>query len=100
MGILNLFAKPASALMPLPRGSFTVDSEGHVLASTLPQSFPTEFAEEIALDMLTTFKDAQAARMPLREIVVRYANLKLTARELRGGAIIFLVPQTFSSQPS
>ena len=85
--------------MPLPHGSFTVDREGRVLASTLPQSFPNEFAEEIAVDVLAAFRDAQAAKLVLREFIVRYANLKLTARELRGGAIIFLVPQTLSSRP-
>jgi hypothetical protein len=100
MGLMNMFSKPAAVLMPLPRGSFTVDREGRVIASTLPQSFPAEFAEEIGLDVVTTFRDAQAARIVLREIIVRYANLKLTARELRGGAIIFLAPQTFTSQPS
>ena len=100
MGLLSLFAKPSSALMPLPRGSFTVDREGNMLASTLPQSFPVEFAEQIALDVLASFKEAQTARIPLREMTVRFANLKLTARELRGGAIIFLSPQTFSSKSS
>lgn len=97
MGLLNLFAKPASLLI-LPRGSFTVDKEGRVLASTLPQSFPQELAEDIALQVLAVFRSSQTARITLREIVVRYANLKITARELRGGAIIFLVPQTLSSQ--
>jgi hypothetical protein len=100
MGILNMFAKPASLLMPLPRGSFTVDKDGRVLASTLPQAFPEEFAEEIATEVLGTFRAAQIARISLHELIVRYANLKLTARELRGGAIIFLVPQTLSSHPS
>ena len=71
-----------------------MDREGRVIASTLPQSFPEEFAAEIGLDVVTTFKDALAARIVLREFIVRYANLKLTARELRGGAIIFLFPQT------
>jgi hypothetical protein len=99
MGILNFFSKPA-ALMLLPRGSFTVDREARVLASTLPQSFPNEFAEEIAVEVLKAFRDAKAAQIDLHEFIVRYANLKLTARELRGGAIIFLVPQTFSSPPS
>jgi len=98
MGLLNLFAKQSSLLMPLPRGSFTVDKEGRVLASTLPQSFPVEFAEDIALQVLDTFRSAQAAQISMRELIVRYANLKLTARELRGGAIIFLVPQTLSGQ--
>lgn len=99
MGILNMFAKPASMLMPLPRGSFTVDKDGRVLASTLPQSFPEEFAEQIGVEVLGTFRSAQTARISLHELIVRYSNLKLTARELRGGAIIFLVPQTLSSQP-
>src|ERR1700759_3792209 len=96
MGLLNFFSKPSNALMTLPRGSFTVDRSGRVLASTLPQSFPNEFAEEIGIEVLAAFSDASAAKIPLREFVVRYANLKLTARKLRGGAIIFLVPQTFS----
>lgn len=99
MGLLNLFAKSNSRLLLLPRGSFTVDKDGQLLVSTLPQSFPSELAEEIALQVLETFRSAHAAQITLRELVVRYANLKLTARELRGGAIIFLVPQTLSAQP-
>ena len=99
MGLLNLFSKP-STLLQLPRGSFTVDKDGRVLASTLPRSFPEEFAEEIALQVLGTFRAAQKARISLNEVIVQYANLKITARELRGGAIIFLVPKTFSNQPN
>ena len=99
MGILNLFSKSAALLQPLPRGSFTVDKEGRVLASTLPQAFPEEFAEDIGVKVVDAFRAAQSARISLHELIVRYANLKLTARELRGGAIIFLVPQTFSSRP-
>ena len=30
--------------------------------------------------------------MPLTEIIVQFATLKVLARELRGGAIIFLMP--------
>src|ERR1700679_4109598 len=99
MGILNFFSKSAAALMPLPRGSFTVDREGRVLASTLPQSFPNELAEDIAMEVLAAFRSSKDANILLREFIIRYANLKLTARELRGGAIIFLAPQTFSSNP-
>jgi hypothetical protein len=99
MGILNLFARTPTRLRPLPRGSFTVDRDGRVLASTLPQSFPVALAESIAGRVLQTFRSAQAAQAPLSEVVVRYSSLKLTARELRGGAIIFLVPQTLASQP-
>ena len=97
---MNFFAKPSAALLPLPRGSFTVDREGRVLASTLPQAFPNNMAEDIAMEVLEAFRAAQTAHLVVREVVVRFANLKLTARELRGGAIIFLVPQTLSSKPS
>jgi hypothetical protein len=98
MGLLNLFAKSDALLMPLPRGSFTVDKNARVIASTLPQMFPGELAEEIAIQVLETFRAAEIARISLHEIIVCYANLKVTARGLRGGAIIFLVPQTLSSQ--
>lgn len=99
MGLLNLFSKP-STLIQLPRGSFTVDKDGRVLASTLPRAFPEEFAEEIALQVLGAFRSAQKAQITLSEIIVQYTNLKVTARELRGGAIIFLVPKNLSGQPS
>jgi hypothetical protein len=99
MGLLSLFAKPTMPLLPLPRGSFTVDRDGRVIASTLPQAYPTSFAEGIGREVVAAFQAAQAAQTPFFEIIVRYTNLKLTARELRGGAIIFLVPQTLSSKP-
>ena len=38
--------------------------------------------------------DARAAEMPLAEISLDFGSLHITARELRGGAIIFLFPQT------
>jgi len=46
---------------------------------------------------LETFRDAQAAQLPLAELVVNYGSLKLTARELRGGAIVFLSPKSLIS---
>jgi hypothetical protein len=100
MGFLNLFSRSSTHLIPLPRGSFTVDREGRILVSTLPQAFPAERAGEIAARALAAFRSAQAAQLPLSEIVVRYPSLKITARELRGGAIIFLVPQTLAPAAS
>jgi hypothetical protein len=100
MGLLNLFAKSATPLLPLPKGSFTVDRDGRLIASTLPQMYPASFAEGIGREIVTAFQSAQAIQNPLYEITVRFANLKLTARELRGGAIVFLVPQTLSSKSS
>jgi hypothetical protein len=98
MGLLNFFFKTSPDLLPLPRGSFTVDCDGRVLASTLPHSYPTAFAQDIATEVLAAFRAARDARIPLAELMIRYSSLKLTARELRGGAIIFLTPQTLSSQ--
>ena len=31
--------------------------------------------------------------MPLAEVSLHFGSLRITARELRGGAIIFLLPQ-------
>ena len=100
MGLLSLFTRSSPQLQPLPRGSFTVDADGRVLVSTLPQSFSPAMAADIATEVLAAFKSSQAARLPLTELVIRYSSLKLTARELRGGAIIFLVPRNISHKSS
>ena len=97
MGLLNLFSKPAPALQGLPFGSFTLDRSGRVVIATLPSSFPAALMAEIGRQVMTTLRDAQAAQLPLAELVVYYPALKITARELRGGAIIFLAPQTLAS---
>lgn len=94
MGLLNFFAKPIPKLARLPSGSFTVDSMGRVLASTLPHSFSPLYMKEISSAVLSIFKEATAAELPLSELNVRYGGFKITARELRGGAIIFLKPKS------
>lgn len=83
--------------MVLPSGTFSVDCEGRVLVSTLPQNFPKELIHDIAKEVLDTFRSAKQSELALSEIIIRYASLKLTARELRGGALIFLAPQTLST---
>lgn len=95
MGFLNLFSKSASSnrLRPLPSGSFTLDRDGEVMTSTLPQSFPIAQLKEIGQLVLASFRSAQKAQMPFSEIIISYAALKLLARELRGGAIVFIMPQ-------
>lgn len=90
MGFLKLFSRAAPTLLRLPSGSFTMDREGKVLVRTLPSSYPTELVEEIGEQMIAAFRDATAAQLPLSEIVVNYSSLKITARELRGGVIVFL----------
>ena len=94
MGFLRFFAKPAPPLVRLPSGSFTVDREGHVLVATLPSSFPKSLVQEIGRHVLETFREAQTAQLPLSELVIHYASLKISAHEMRGGAMIFLSPKT------
>lgn len=92
MGFLTLFAKPAATLLKLPSGSFTVDSEGTVVIGTLPSSFPQNLVTDIGEQVLAAFREAEAVQLPLSELVIHYPSLKITARELRGGAVIFLSP--------
>ena len=102
MGLLSLFAsKPAPSLLRLPSGSFTVDREGKVLIGTLPSTFPTALASDIAAQVLAAFREAEAAQLPLSVLIINYPTLKVTAREMRGGAIVFLssrVPHAPASQ--
>ncbi|MHB8521936.1 MAG: hypothetical protein ACYDH9_14405 [Limisphaerales bacterium] len=104
MAFLNIFSKPGdTSLTRLPSGSFTMDQDGRIIASTLPQTFPAERAREIGELFIATFNGAHQANLPLSELVVQLAALKLTARPLRGGAIIFLSPCAGSArtpQPS
>jgi hypothetical protein len=93
MGLLNLFAKPAPKLLRLPSGSFIVDRDGRVLTCTLPSSFPTGLVKEIAQQVRTSFGEAAAAQLPLAELSINYPSLKIAARELRGGAIVFISPK-------
>jgi len=94
MGLMSLFSKPAPTLLRLPKGSFTVDSDGSVLAGTIPSNFPDQLVNQISLQVLAAFKEATEAHLPLAELIIHYPSLTITARELRGGALIFLAPQT------
>ena len=100
MGLLKLFAKSAPTLLRLPSGSFTVDREGAVLMGTLPSSFPASVVKDVAQQVRAAFGEAAAAQLPLAELIIHYPSLKITARELRGGALIYLVPRTPSSPQS
>ena len=94
MGFLGLFSKtaPETAVAKLPTGSFTIDRTGRIVASTLPRSFDEKLPQEIGSIVLEMFLKAQTVNLPLKEVFIHYAGLKITARELRGGAMIFLAP--------
>ena len=94
MGFLKqLFRRPA-AVQELPSGSLTVDRNGNTITSTISSAYPQQLLRDIARDVLRLFSDARDAQMPMAEITIQFASLRVTARELRGGAIIFLFPQT------
>ena len=97
MGLLSLFSKPEPTMVHLPSGSFTVDRTGRTLVSTLPSSFPEALMAEISTQVRTAFQEARAANLALTEIIIHYSSLKIIARELRGGALIFLVPLNLAS---
>jgi len=81
-------------LTRLPSGAFALDRNGKIIASTLPGSFPQATMRNIGERVLAFFRGAQNAQLPLQEVNVYYPSLRVTARNLRGGALIFLLPQT------
>jgi hypothetical protein len=93
MGLLTLFKKTAPDLHRLPSGSFTVDREGHILIATIPSNFPANLVRDIAQQILAAFREAADAQLPLSMLTINYPSLTITAREMRGGAMIFLAPK-------
>jgi hypothetical protein len=89
----SLFTGSAT-VQQLPTGSITVDRHGAIVSSTVSSAFPQKSLEEIGHDVLEIFREARSAQMPLAEVSLYFGSLRITARELRGGAIIFLFPQT------
>lgn len=101
MGLLNLFSRSGlPGLLALPTGSFILDRDGHMMTSTLPRSFPSQYTKEIGTRVLAAFQKAREAHLPLTEFTVHYGAFKVLARELRGGAMIFLMPVSTPSTQS
>lgn len=93
MGFLKLFSKTGPGVQRLPSGSMTVDRDGNVVATTVSSGYPADLLHEIAGEVLGLFREARAAQMPLSEFNLHFASLRITAREMRGGAIVFLAPK-------
>jgi hypothetical protein len=89
MGIVNKKNKRGD-LQRLPTGTFTVDSQGAVICSTVSQSVPAAVVGEIGQCVVAVFDGARKANVSFSEMVAQYATFKITARAMRGGAIIFL----------
>jgi hypothetical protein len=100
MGLLTKFSKPPKPdLKRLPTGTFTVDAECRIVSSTVPSRVPEAQVRHIGREVLGVFQSARAANLQFSELVVQYASFKITARQLRGGAIIFLSPRALPSVP-
>jgi hypothetical protein len=78
----------------LPSGCFSVHRGGEIVGSTLASSFPMEKMAEIGRVVLQTFRNAQATSLLLADLRIHYSGLQISAREMRGGALIFLTPAT------
>ena len=94
MGFLKRFFRGRAGVQQLPTGTITVDRNGHIITSTVSSAYPKNFLRDIGRDVVQLFIEARTAQMPLAEISLQFGSLHITARELRGGAIIFLFPQT------
>jgi len=96
MGFLKkLFGfRSRAAVQQLPSGSIAVDRDGNVVTSTVSSAYSARTLHAIGQDVLAIFDEAREAQMPLAEVTIHFVSLHITARELRGGAVIFLFPQT------
>jgi hypothetical protein len=98
MGFLKRLFKSKAAVQQLPQGTLTVNRDGEVITSTVTSAYPASLLRDIARNVLQLFREAREAQMPLAEVSIHFASLHVTAHELRGGALIFLFPQSALSQ--
>jgi hypothetical protein len=74
----------------------TVDRTGNLVTTTISSAYPQHVLQDIANEVLRMFQEARKAQMPLSELNIHFASLRITAREMRGGAIVFLSPKISS----
>lgn len=96
MGLLTLFSKSRASVHRLPSGSITVDRHGQVVSATISSAYPSALVQNITREVLALFREARDKQILLAELNLHFASLQITAREMRGGAIIFLSPKTAS----
>jgi hypothetical protein len=98
MGFLSkLFGGSRPTIRTLPSGSLTVSRNGDILTSTVSSVYPQPMLTEIAREVLRQFNEAREARLSLAELSLHFASLRVTAREIQGGAVIFLSPKSAMS---
>jgi len=94
MGLLKKIFGGRANVQELPMGSVTVNARGEVVTTTVSSAYSRSLLANVAREVLVIFREAREAQLPLAEVSIHFASLRITARELRGGAIIFLFPQT------
>ena len=94
MGFLKKLFGSRAAVQQLPTGSITMDRDGQIVTSTVSSTYPQPLLQAIGRDVLKLFREAHSTEMPLTELDIHFASLRITARELRGGTLIFIFPQT------
>jgi hypothetical protein len=78
-----------------PRGSFTISAAGSIVVSTLPRTFPRERMEAIGRVVVSALSSARELGTPFSELAADFAGLEIRARDLAGGAIVFVTPLEF-----
>ena len=96
MGLLKLFSRqaPAPALKTPVSGSLAIGPDGRIIACTLPGTLPASTIKELGETVLHAFDSARQCNLPLSDLVTEFAGIKIVARKLRGGALIFLQPDS------
>ena len=94
MGVLKPFVRTTVPVEAgrMPSGCFALHREGEIICSTLPHWFPVKTAQEIGRVVLAAFRIAAETNVALNELFIHYSGLTVIARDLRGGALIFLIP--------
>jgi hypothetical protein len=101
MGFLKKLFGARAAVQQLPTGSITVDRDGQIVTSTVSSTYPQPQLQAVGRNMLKLFHEARSTRMPFTELGIQFGSLRITARELGGGTIIFIFPQTaFAPTPT
>jgi hypothetical protein len=97
MGVLTTMRERNSVTVDrLPGGCFSLHRGGEIAGSTLPGTFAPEKMAEIGRIVMEAFRRAQEANLLLTDLRFHFSGLQICARDLRGGALIFLTPATLS----
>ncbi|HTV62563.1 MAG TPA: hypothetical protein VMH30_08355 [Verrucomicrobiae bacterium] len=94
MGFLSKLFGSRPVIQQLPSGSITVSRNGDVLTTTVSSTYPRALLREIAREVLRQFYEARQAQLSLEELNLHFGSLRITARQIQGGAVIFLAPRS------